>query len=107
MSRQSNGDPMGDVDEHLQVTTLARDGGGGDGRLKIGSGHAHAEVHALAAFQGTRDVVPDQAAPTGRSRNLIAASEPSTMKAASATSCAITKGGSDCVGASVLRAGTF
>ena len=52
-------------------------------------------------------VVPDQAAPTGGSRNLIAASEPSTMKAANAMSCVIAKGGADCVGASILRTGTF
>ena len=37
-------------------SSRSRDSGGGDRRLQIGSGHAHAEVHALAAFQGTRDV---------------------------------------------------
>ena len=47
---------LGDVDEHLQITTLARHGGGGDGRLQVGRGHAHAEVHAPATRQGPRDV---------------------------------------------------
>ena len=48
---------LGDVDEHLQAPQLAGDRGGGDGRLQVGRGHAHAEIHPTAAVEGPRDVL--------------------------------------------------
>ena len=66
---------LGDIDEHLQVAMLAGDGGGGDGRLQVGRGDAHAEIHASAAFEGPRDVprpgeVADDDLGPGRSEGL-------------------------------------
>ncbi len=49
----------------------------------------------------------DYAGLVATGRNLIAARMPSTTKIAMTISCATTKGGSDCVGASRLRKGTF
>ena len=40
-------------------------------------------------------------------RNFLTARIPSTMKVATVASCATRNGGSDCVGASRFRAGTF
>ena len=48
-----------------------------------------------------------QAVRTAVSRNFTAERTVSTMKSASRASCAILKGGSDCVGAIAFRAGTF
>src|ERR1700674_2982507 len=44
---------------------------------------------------------------TVRSRNPFAAKMPSTTKIAITTTCVILNGGSDCVGANALSAGTF
>ena len=73
-----------DVDEHLQITALARDGRGGDCRLQVGRRHAHAEVHPPAATRaratsaGTGEVAETTSAPIARKRlgTFVLAVEP-------------------------------
>ena len=81
---------LGDVDEHLEIATCTSDGGGGDGRLEVSGGDAHAEVHSPATLHGTRDVfgasqIADDdfgAASTERCGTLIVAADQSADRQA-------------------------
>ena len=48
---------LGNINEYLEITTLARNGGRNDSRLKVGRRHAHPEIHSSTALEGTGDIV--------------------------------------------------